>query len=318
MSIRMLIITMLTILSFSLDAKMYSYDASNKDHPLGNTDTESGWHYALKTYVNPNFRYWEIEDILRIEGKNGIAGIMIMANPGNWGWAKWEQIQKAMNEGAIIHITDRSGGTNDNIECLLPVPECQEQTEPLMIDLGQDGFHLGKAGAGIYYDFENSGIYRPVQWVSRGGNEAFLALDKNNNGQIDNGAELFGRGILLQSGLKASHGFEELAQYDELMLGGNNDGVIDSQDSIWSSLSLWLDSNADGNSTHDELSLLADSDITALNLDAKENGRRDHAGNLLRFWSWATSSKTEKNNKFRMIDVYFKPLGKPMEINNHP
>jgi hypothetical protein len=54
---------------------------------------------------------------------------------------------------------------------------------------------------------------------------------------------------LLQSGLKASHGFEELAQYDELMLGGNNDGVIDSQDSIWSSLSLWLDSNADGNST---------------------------------------------------------------------
>ena len=55
----------------------------------------------------------------------------------------------------------------------------------------------------------------------------FLALDKNGDGVINDGSELFGA----QSG----NGFAELAQYDD-----NQDGFIDENDAIYKDLSIWI------------------------------------------------------------------------------
>lgn len=316
-------------------AEIYYYDASDKGSEFavhGNVDTFGGWRFVMNRYINDDEDiFWALGDIVIIKGADRInesgdrvevIGTRQFGRNGEWLHIEnyGPEVEEALKRYRIEILRDLSlvtgGGTNDDIVCLLPVPECQEQTEPLMIDLGQDGFHLGKAGEGIYFDFEGENIYRPVQWVEKGGNDAFLALDKNNNGKVDDGRELFGRGLLLETNEQANDGFQELAQYDNLIFGGNNDGYITVEDRIWNELILWLDSDANGISTPDELLTLESFGITELALNAKENGRRDHAGNLLRYWAWATNTNLVGNNRFKMVDVYFYPLGNPLSFGN--
>lgn len=183
---------------------------------------------------------------------------------------------------------------------------CEPPPEPLMIDLGQDGIHLSKRGVGVSFDFEGNGIFSYVHWVSEAGNEAFLGLDSNDNGIIDNGLELFTDNSLLISGQKASHGFEALAQYDLPILGGNGDGFITSEDDIWSYLDLWLDSNADGISTANEMLTLGEIGITNLDITPKESNRYDRTGSWIPYWSWAKNDNAKGNKKYQMFDVFFK------------
>ncbi|HEX7150024.1 MAG TPA: hypothetical protein VF618_00955 [Thermoanaerobaculia bacterium] len=106
---------------------------------------------------------------------------------------------------------------------------------------------------------------------------AFLALDLNGNGWIDDGSELFGNYTRI-CGDTAANGFVALAQYD-----WNGDRRIDERDPIWSALSLWADVNHDGVSQREETGALAATDITALYLDYVTSGRSDPAGNTYRF-----------------------------------
>ena len=86
---------------------------------------------------------------------------------------------------------------------------------PIVLDLGNDGIHLGDAGVGVYFDINADGVRDHVQWVRRGGDEGFLALDRNGNGVVDDGSELFGVGTpLILEGRSAPNGFVGLAQYD--------------------------------------------------------------------------------------------------------
>ena len=121
---------------------------------------------------------------------------------------------------------------------------------PIVIDLGNNGINLGQAGVGVYFDVNADGVRDHVQWVRRGGDEGFLAIDRSGNGLIDNGAELFGVGtpMILES-RNAPNGFVGLAQYDSRQLGGNDDGRITEADAIWPQLRVWIDTNADGVST---------------------------------------------------------------------
>ncbi len=107
---------------------------------------------------------------------------------------------------------------------------------------------------------------------------AFLALDRNGNGTIDSGAELFGNHTPLASGGVAANGFIALAQYDS-----NGDGVIDARDPIWSSLLLWIDWNDDGISEPGELTPISQSSVTSISLSYHWTGRPDPTGNVYRY-----------------------------------
>lgn len=129
--------------------------------------------------------------------------------------------------------------------------------DPIVLDLSGEGINLTEAGKGANFDINADGMMDSTAWVA--GDTAMLVYDKNGNNRIDDGSELFGD----QNGAK--DGFAELAKYDS-----NNDGKIDSKDSIYKNLKLYRDLNGDGKMSENEFSTLGDMGIKALNLNATE------------------------------------------------
>jgi hypothetical protein len=180
---------------------------------------------------------------------------------------------------------------------------------PIVIDLGHDGITLGERGVGVYFDMNADGVRDHLQWVRRGGDEGFLALDRTGNGLVDNGSELFGVGTpLVLEGRNAPNGFVGLAQYDMRELGGNDDGLIDAQDAIWPQLRIWVDLDADGVSTLDEMRTLESYGITALETIPKLRRYVDDAGNIIPYWAWAM--QRGKPGRALMVDVYFRVISR--------
>jgi hypothetical protein len=178
------------------------------------------------------------------------------------------------------------------------------QCTPIVIDLGNNGINLGPAGVGVYFDVNADGVRDHVQWVQPGGDEGFLALDRSGNGVVDDGAELFGVGTpLMLEGRNAPNGFVGLAQYDSRQLGGNDDGLITEADAIWPQLRVWLDANADGVSTSDEMRTLKSTGLTALETIPKRRKYVDAAGNFIPYWAWA--QQRGRPGRTLMVDVFF-------------
>lgn len=180
---------------------------------------------------------------------------------------------------------------------------------PIVIDLANNGIRLGEAGVGVYFDVNADGIRDHVQWVRRGGDEGFLAMDRTGNGLIDDGTELFGVGTPMEiEGCNAPNGFVGLAQYDARQLGGNDDGLVTWQDAIWPQLRIWVDRDANGVSTPDEMRTLSSFGITALQTIPKIRKYIDEAGNVIPYWAWAMNRS--KPGRVLMVDVYFRQLPK--------
>ena len=178
---------------------------------------------------------------------------------------------------------------------------------PIVIDLANNGIHFGEAGVGVYFDVNADGVRDHVQWMRRGGDEGFLAMDRTGNGLIDDGAELFGVGTpMILEGRSAPNGFVGLAQYDSHQLGGNDDGLITEADAIWPQLRIWVDLDADGVSTRSELRTMRSYGITALQTIPGIRKHFDEAGNVIPYWAWAM--RNAQPGRMLMVDVFFRQL----------
>lgn len=175
-------------------------------------------------------------------------------------------------------------------------PECQETPapiiqgcapecgSPIVIDLDRGGFDFTDVAAGVTFDLDGDGEGERVAWLAARSGDGWLALDRNGNGAIDNGSELFGN-FTPQPPCAEPHGYRALAVYDEESHGGDGDGWITAVDGVFPALRLWLDANRDGVSQSRELTPLAALGIRAIGLDYVEAERRDRHGNRLRYSS---------------------------------
>lgn len=154
---------------------------------------------------------------------------------------------------------------------------------PIVIDVSGSGFSMTDAAGGVVFNILNDDVPLPISWTVGHSSNAFLVLDRNGNGVIDGGAELFGDETPQPVSLKRN-GFLALAEYDKPANGGNGNGRIDSGDAVFSQLKLWQDSNHNGISEPNELRPLSDS-LSAIDLAYKEARRIDQYGNQFRYRS---------------------------------
>jgi hypothetical protein len=165
---------------------------------------------------------------------------------------------------------------------------------PIVLDLNGDGINTLSVKAGVKFDILANGSSIQTGWVAP--QDGLLVADRNQDGVINDGSELFGSSTLLNDGTKALDGYQALAQFDS-----NSDGVVNRQDTDFNKLSVWTDRNSDGATETGELKTLAELGITQLSVQAEEV-RESNAGNLVGLKS---TYQTADGNQHASADVWF-------------
>lgn len=166
---------------------------------------------------------------------------------------------------------------------------------PLVLDLNHDGVLSVSVDDGVQFDHVGSGKSVKTGWISAG--DALLVMDRNGNGLIDTGAELFGHATLLPNGRTASDGYAALSNLDT-----HRDGRVDARDVNFSQLMLWVDRNANGKTDAGELISLAEAGIVSLNLNSQSSSAMQ-AGNRIALTSAYTQADGTQGI---MADVWFR------------
>ncbi len=184
------------------------------------------------------------------------------SGPQNWDDAvkKWVESKcdgKVSMSGNTFQCTDSKGRT---WKCSTPLV------------LSFDGAPADFAPAAGSFDLDRSEASIQSDWPTA--RTPWLALDRNGNGRVDDGGELFGSGTTLLDGTRADNGFFALRELD-----ANRDGAITADDPAYASLVLWADSNRDRESQPTELASLASRGVHRIELGYRQQPRCDARGN---------------------------------------
>ncbi|MGH8614863.1 MAG: hypothetical protein ACREYF_23255, partial [Gammaproteobacteria bacterium] len=170
-------------------------------------------------------------------------------------------------------IPDAQGASS--LSWLQLFDQATQAVSPIVLDLDGDGVETSRVGDGAYFDHDDNGFAQATGWV--GPDDGLLVWDRNGDGQINDGKELFGDQTLLSDGTQASNGFAALAELDS-----NHDGKVDAGDARWADLEVWTDTDGDGYTSAGELHTLADLRIQSINTAYSNSSNVDAQGNAHR------------------------------------
>ncbi|MCA3456646.1 MAG: hypothetical protein ING01_05285, partial [Rhodobacter sp.] len=169
----------------------------------------------------------------------------------------------------------------------------EKNTSPLILDLDGDGVETLGQNFYIHFDHDKNGFAERTGWA--GADDGLLVFDRNGNGSIDNGSELFGNHS--GSGPGWANGFAALAEFDS-----NLDGRIDASDAAFASLRVWKDANSNGLTDAGELLTLQQAGVGSLSLSYTTGTAVDAQGNShLQLGSYTTTHGATR----QMTDVWF-------------
>jgi Ca2+-binding RTX toxin-like protein len=136
-----------------------------------------------------------------------------------------------------------------------------------LLDLLHDLFrHSRDVRDPLVLDLDGDGITHASGWVKS--DDGLLVLDRNGNGRIDNGSELFGADTVLSNGHTAASGFDALRDLDS-----NGDGLFSAADARFTDVRVWRDLNQDGQSQANELFTLSTLGIASITLTPTDTQR---------------------------------------------
>ncbi len=217
-----------------------------------------------------------------------------MSNPPDWYAAPLDLIIEGLDSSQNV-LTSCSTKMQLISPLVLTWPRNADTPEDLDFHPTTTKFDIAASGKRV-----NSG------WI--GGFSAFLVLDRNRNGRIDNGSELFGDATAIgrSTASKAArhpHGFAALAEFDD-----NQDMFIDQQDEVYTNLRLWFDEDSDGESQPWELHGLKDFEVKKIALRFKPVDKQPKEANMLTKFAYESSFYGPEicgPAGCRIYDIYF-------------
>lgn len=201
---------------------------------------------------------------------------------------KFEDAQKLISD--LLFEFDPLNIVPPSIQTPTPDP-----ISPLVLDLDGDGVETVGLDSNIHFDHNGDGFKETTGWA--GADDGLLVLDRNGDGQINDGSELFGNNTQLANGQAASNGFEALAELDS-----NSDGVINAQDAQFADLKVFRDANQNGVTDEGELIAMNDAGVQSINVGYTESTAIDEFGNSLRQEGSYTTTDGQQRD---VVDVWF-------------
>jgi hypothetical protein len=217
-----------------------------------------------------------------VGGNTGLAGM----------WSK-EASTVTVSSATYNVYTHSTTSAQVLISAAIPDANVSLSASPLVLDMNGDGVQTLGIEEGVQFDLLNTGTAQQVGWVDK--HDGLLVMDRNQDGLVNTGAELFGTSTALTQGGLAEDGWLALAQFDL-----NTDGLIDAKDAVFKDLQVWVDANSNGVSEAGELRSLADAGVLSIDLK-HDNAQTTQNGNVLQGFS---SFTTTDGQSHQIVDAW--------------
>ncbi len=183
-------------------------------------------------------------------------------------------------------------------------PDASGNAPPIVLDFDGDGKSLTEIAENkVRFDMNGDGIADKTGWVEQG--DAFLALDRNGNGKIDDIREI--SFVSDKEGAKTD--LEGLAAFDS-----NADGKLDGEDARFAEFRLWFDNNGNGITDAGELLSLAQAGVTSISLAGTPTGDEVITGRNIVYNTGSFTRANGTTGKLLDTGLAFKPLSALPEI----